>query len=50
LPAVSSALKSYDGLADAYSHGVIDHAETYVKGRVHTNGLENFSIVGRRLT
>jgi len=23
-------------------HGVIDHAITYVQGRVHTNGLENF--------
>jgi transposase-like protein len=38
----SDALKSYDGLSDAYSHQVIDHAETYVKGRVHTNGMENF--------
>ncbi len=25
-----------------YAHGVIDHAEHYVDGRVHTNGLENF--------
>ena len=25
-----------------YIHEVIDHAETYVKGKVHTNGLENF--------
>ncbi len=38
----TDALKSYEGLADAYTHGVIDHAETYVKGRVHTNGMENF--------
>jgi hypothetical protein len=25
-----------------YVHKVIDHAETYVDGQVHTNGLENF--------
>ena len=23
-------------------HGVIDHAERYVDGKVHTNGIENF--------
>jgi transposase-like protein/ribosomal protein S27AE len=38
----SDALKSYDGLSADYAHGVIDHAEKYVNGRVHTNGLENF--------
>jgi transposase-like protein/DNA-directed RNA polymerase subunit RPC12/RpoP len=38
----TDALKSYDGLAQEYAHGVIDHAERYVDGRVHTNGLENF--------
>ncbi len=38
----SDALKSYDNLDDAYIHEVIDHAEGYVRGRVHTNGLENF--------
>ena len=25
-----------------YAHKVIDHAEKYVDGQVHTNGLENF--------
>ncbi len=25
-----------------YVHQVIDHAESYAKGKVHTNGLENF--------
>ena len=25
-----------------YVHQVIDHAETYVNGNVHTNGIENF--------
>ncbi len=38
----SDALKSYKGLSDMYTRQVIDHAETYVKGRVHTNGMENF--------
>ncbi len=38
----SDALKSYDGLSQEYAHQVIDHAEKYVDGRVHTNGLENF--------
>lgn len=35
-------LKSYKGLDDEYTHNVINHAECYVKGNVHTNGLENF--------
>jgi len=37
----TDALKSYDGL-DEYAHKVIDHAEAYVDGAVHTNRLENF--------
>jgi transposase-like protein len=37
----TDALKSYDGL-DEYTHKVIDHAEAYVDGAVHTNKLENF--------
>jgi len=38
----TDALLSYDGLAQEYAHKVIDHAEKYVDGKVHTNGLENF--------
>jgi hypothetical protein len=38
----TDALASYDGLAADYIHEVIDHAESYVRGKVHTNGLENF--------
>ena len=38
----SDALQSYDGLAQEYAHKVIDNAEKYVDGQVHTNGLENF--------
>jgi hypothetical protein len=31
-----------NGLKSEYNHEVVDHAETYVNGKVHTNGLENF--------
>ena len=32
----------YDKLHWRYVHEVVNHAETYINGRVHTNGLENF--------
>lgn len=32
---------AYSGLTE-FIHSTIDHAEKYVDGRVHTNGLENF--------
>ena len=38
----TDALRSYTGLEKEYVHQVIDHAECYAKGHVHTNGLENF--------
>jgi transposase-like protein len=38
----TDALASYAGLEADYAHQVVDHAECYVKGNVHTNGLENF--------
>ena len=38
----SDELLSYDGLAGAYAHEVIDHAVQYVNGNVHTNGMENY--------
>lgn len=38
----SDALASYNGLEREYAHQVIDHAEKYVDGVVHTNSLENF--------
>lgn len=43
--------RSYLGLsAKDYMHDVVDHAAYYVKGRVHTNGLDNFwSLVKRAL-
>jgi transposase-like protein len=40
-------LKNYGG----YIHDVVNHAERYVSGRVHTNGLENFwSLLKRNLS
>jgi transposase-like protein len=38
----TDALPSYNELDIVYAHKVIDHAEKYVEGEVHTNGLENF--------
>jgi transposase-like protein len=38
----TDALNSYHGLNSEYAHQVIDHAVAYVKGNVHTNGIENF--------
>jgi transposase-like protein len=39
---ISDALRSYHSVRDAYIHSVIDKTTAYVKGHVHTNGLENF--------
>jgi transposase-like protein len=41
-PVYTDALMSYMGLNGKFQHEVIDHAEKYVEGNVHTNGLENF--------
>lgn len=35
-------LHSYDHLGIYFQHQVINHAERYVDGQVHTNGMENF--------
>jgi transposase-like protein len=35
-------LVSYWGLEEKYVHEIINHAEEYVRGNVHTNGIENF--------
>ena len=35
-------LSSYVGIDPEYTHKVINHMEAYVKGNVHTNGIENF--------
>jgi len=38
----TDALVHYKGLDETFFHKVIDHSVEYVKGRVHTNGMENF--------
>ncbi|MFQ6028778.1 MAG: IS1595 family transposase [Dehalococcoidia bacterium] len=40
----TDAHSAYTGLGSdgEYAHEVIDHAEAYVRGKVHTNGIENF--------
>jgi hypothetical protein len=38
----TDAWAAYRGLSPDYVHEVVDHAVEYVRGTVHTNGLENF--------
>jgi transposase-like protein len=38
----TDAHRSYMGLSAEYIHQFTDHAEEYVRGNVHTNGIENF--------
>jgi len=46
----TDTLLSYDGLGADYIHNVINHAERYVDGQIHTNGCENFwSLLKRAL-
>lgn len=40
------AYRGLDGLG--YDHATVDHMESYVNGRAHTNGLENFWALLRR--
>lgn len=44
----TDALSSYAGLELDYIHEMVDHAEEYVRGNVHTNGLENFWSILKR--
>jgi transposase-like protein len=40
----------YNGLRARYTHETVNHMETYVRGRVHTNGIENFwSLLKRQI-
>lgn len=46
----TDAHSGYDHLAFYYEHQVIDHAQAYVRGNVHTNSLENYwSLLKRTL-
>jgi transposase-like protein len=41
-------LTSYEGLTQNFLHQVFNHAEAYVNGHIHTNGIENFWSLFRR--
>ncbi len=41
-------LASYTGLDKDYVHDFVNHAEKYVEGNVHTNGIENFWSLHKR--
>src|SRR5687767_3151162 len=48
---ITDELKSYQGLDENFQHSVINHADRYVDGQIHTNGLENFwSLLKRGLS
>ena len=38
----SDEAQAYTRVGKEYAHKVINHAETYVKGNVHTNSIENY--------
>ena len=38
----TDAATAYEGLGRAFLHQTIDHVREYVRGTVHTNGIENF--------
>ncbi len=41
---------AYDKLKENYIHETVNHVDAYVRGNVHTNGLENFwSLMKRNL-
>ena len=41
---------AYESISQSgYIHDVVNHSETYVNGRVHTNGLENFWSLLKRM-
>jgi transposase-like protein len=40
---------AYRGLGDEFEHQLINHAERYVDGIIHTNGIENFWSLLKRL-
>ena len=38
----TDSASGYAGLTARYLHATVDHAREYVRGKVHTNGIENF--------
>jgi transposase-like protein len=44
----TDAATAYKGLASEYQHGAVNHPYEYVRGRVWTNGIENFWSILKR--
>jgi transposase-like protein len=40
---------SYANIASRYIHHMVDHSVQYVRGKIHTNGLENFWSLVKRM-
>jgi len=45
----TDAAAAYERLEDEYEHHVVDHMIAYVNGNVHTNGLENYWSLLKRM-
>jgi transposase-like protein len=46
----TDAHRGYFGLSEDFIQGIVDHAQKYVDGKIHTNGLESFwSVFKRRI-
>ncbi len=39
---ITDEFKGYQNLENTYKHKAIDHSVEYVRGNIHTNGIENF--------
>lgn len=46
---MTDELVSYSGLDKEYVHQFVNHAEEYVKGNVHTQGIDNFWALLKRM-
>jgi transposase-like protein len=44
----TDAWRAYQGMPEHYVHEFVDHMESYARGAVHTNGLENFWALFKR--
>ena len=40
---------AYDGLSKNFVHGVVNHSQEYVSGQIHTQGIENFWSLLKRM-
>jgi transposase-like protein len=40
--------RAYDALGSTFAHQAVDHSREFVRGHVHTNGIENFWSVFKR--